>query len=128
MGVYLLAHDLGTSGNKASLFTEEGALVKSMTCSYGLDVKNGNWAEQNADDWWQAVCDSTKALLEEINPADVAGVSFSGQMMGALCVDSEGNPLRPAIIWADMRATEFISELREKIDDLTYYKLTGQSA
>ncbi len=125
MAVYLLAHDLGTSGNKASLFTEDGALVKSMTCSYGLDVKNGNWAEQNADDWWQAVCDSTKALLEGINPAEVAGVSFSGQMMGALCVDSEGNPLRPAIIWADMRATEIISELHEKIDDLTYYKLTG---
>lgn len=125
MAVYLLAHDLGTSGNKASLFDENGALVKSMTCSYPLDVKNGNWAEQNADDWWKAVCDSTRALLDGVNPADIAGVSFSGQMMGALCVDRDGNPLRPSIIWADMRAADLVDGLRKNIGEMEYYKLTG---
>ncbi len=28
---YILAHDLGTSGNKATLFTTEGKLVGSVT-------------------------------------------------------------------------------------------------
>ena len=125
MAVYLLAHDLGTSGNKASLFDENGALIKSMTAAYPLDVRNGNWAEQNADDWWNAVCESTKSLLDGINPHDIAGVSFSGQMMGALCVDCEGNPLRPSIIWADMRAADIIDELHGKISDMDYYRLTG---
>ena len=40
---YLLAHDLGTSGNKATLFSEDGKLVKSVTESYDTVYKNNNW-------------------------------------------------------------------------------------
>ena len=65
---YLLAHDLGTSGNKATLYSTDGALVKSITYSYSLKVSNGNWAEQDPLDWWRAVCEGTRALTEEINP------------------------------------------------------------
>ena len=56
MPTYLLAHDLGTSGNKATLFTSEGKLVKSTVYSYDLHVHYGTWIDQNADDWWKAVC------------------------------------------------------------------------
>lgn len=87
MPTYLLAHDLGTSGNKATLFTSEGKLVKSTVYSYDLHVHYGTWIDQNADDWWKAVCETTKDLLADINPADVAAVSFSGTMMACLCVD-----------------------------------------
>lgn len=43
MGKYLLAHDLGTSGNKATLFSTEGQLIASCTyniasCTYNYDV------------------------------------------------------------------------------------------
>ena len=51
MKSYLLAHDLGTSGNKATLYTTEGELVKSITYGYGLKVTNGNWGEQDPMDW-----------------------------------------------------------------------------
>ena len=34
---YVLAHDLGTSGNKATLFSEEGALIGSMVYAYDTD-------------------------------------------------------------------------------------------
>lgn len=68
MPTYLLAHDLGTSGNKATLFTSEGKLVKSTVYSYDLHVHYGTWIDQNADDWWKAVCETTKALLADINP------------------------------------------------------------
>lgn len=81
MPKYILAHDLGTSGNKASLFTEEGKMIGSEVASYDVHYFNGTWAEQNADDWWQAVCHSTKSLINrlDINPSNIAVVSFSGQ-------------------------------------------------
>ena len=47
---YLLAHDLGTSGNKSTLYTPEGRLVASVTCSYPTHYFNGNWAEQDPED------------------------------------------------------------------------------
>jgi len=122
---YLLAHDLGTSGNKATVFSTDGKLIYSCTESYGCHYFNGCWAEQDPADWWQAVVNSTKRILEKVDAADIAGISFSGQMMGCLCLDSDGNPLRPSIIWADMRATKESDALAEKISADRFYKLTG---
>ena len=56
---------------------------------------------------------------------DIAAVSFSGQMMGCVCVDKAGTPLRNAIIWADMRATEQEAKIRQRIDENEFYHLTG---
>ena len=82
MPKYLLAHDLGTSGNKATLYDTEGALVASRTVAYPTHYFNGNWAEQDPAHWWQAVCESTRALAAQVNPADISVVALSGQMMG----------------------------------------------
>ena len=90
---YLLAHDVGTSSNKATLFTVEGALVRSHTSPYGTRYFNHSWAEQSPQAWWQAVCQSTEALLQGIDAAEIAAVSVSGQMMGCLCVDRNGTSL-----------------------------------
>ena len=89
---YILAHDLGTSGNKATLFSEEGSLVASVTQHYPVYYSNGNWAEQDPTDWWNAVVESTQQLVTHVDPADIAAVSFSGQMMGCVCVDKAGTP------------------------------------
>lgn len=124
---YLIAHDIGTSGDKATLFTEEGKLLGSVTENYEVHFFHGNWAEQEAEDWWNAVCKTTRLLLLEqgISPADVAVISFSGQMMGCLCVDRAGKPLRPSIIWADQRAVEESSRIREKMNDWEFYQIVG---
>ncbi|MDO4571459.1 MAG: xylulokinase [Planctomycetia bacterium] len=122
---YLLAHDLGTSGNKAVLYDSCGNLIKSRTHSYPLFISNGNWAEQRAEDWWEAVCLTTRELLEGINPAEIAAVSFSGQMMGCLCVDEKGTPLRNAMIWADLRSTKEEQFVRSQIEEERFYKITG---
>lgn len=89
MSKYVIAHDLGTSGNKATLFNEEGMLVASYVASYRTDYAAGNRAEQNPADWWKAIIETTHALLQIVSPDDIAGVALSGQMMGCLCVDKK---------------------------------------
>lgn len=113
--MYILAHDLGTTGDKATLFDDSGSVVASTFAPYVTAYPHPGWAEQDAAEWWRAVCDSTRALLSEsdIASGDVAAVSFSGMMNGALLVDARGEPLHPAIIWADQRATaeaQFLAE------------------
>lgn len=122
---YLIAHDLGTSGNKATLFTIDGKLVKSITYSYNTNFFNGNWAEQNPLDWWKAVCETNKLLLKDIDKNQVAGLGFSGQMMGCVCVDRDGNLLRDAIIWADQRGVAEEQSLKNKIDEKEFYNIVG---
>lgn len=125
MEQYIIAHDLGTSGNKATLYSLDGRLVKSTVYSYELIVEKATYAEQRADDWWKAVCETTKLLLQDIPAGQIAAVSFSGQMMGCLCVDKEGLPLHNALIWADMRSTPQEMQIRERIDAFDFYRITG---
>jgi len=125
MPQYLLAHDLGTSGNKATLFDTDGRMVASQTSAYDTNYFNNNWAQQNPADWWRAVCESSKALLEEIDPGDVAAVALSGQMMGCLPVGADGRPLRPSMIYCDQRATEQADRLTREIRPEEFYAIVG---
>jgi len=121
----ILAHDLGTSGNKATLFDESGALVASKTATYPTDYADGNRAEQNPEDWWKAVVDATRALLTEVKDVEVLAVALSGQMMGCLCVDNAGKPLRPHLLYCDQRSVEQEKILSERIDPVEFYTITG---
>lgn len=124
---YILAHDLGTTGNKATLYDPEGRLVASAFDSYETEFAHTGWAEQNPDDWWRAVCNSTQALLGESGVAkdDIACITFSGQMMGCVPLDAQARPLRKAIIWADQRSVEQEHWVSEHIDRAEVYRITG---
>lgn len=127
MSRYILAHDLGTTGNKATLFDAEGQLVASHLESYGVSYPQANWAEQNPDDWWRAVIASTRSLLADsaVSAADIAAVAFSGQMMGIVPIDAQGRPLRSAIIWADQRAVDEANSIETACGAEGVYQLTG---
>ncbi|MCU1635064.1 MAG: xylulokinase [Cryobacterium sp.] len=123
----IIAHDLGTTANKASLHHEDGRLVSAVTVGYGVHFAAGGVAEQNPDDWWNGVVEATRALLARagVSPADVTGVSVSGQMMGAVLLDAGYQPVRPAIIWADTRSTAQTAQLEEAIGKERAYSLLG---
>ena len=75
---YLLAHDFGTSGDKASLFTTEGKFVATKTTGYpSITLSNGG-VEQDPDEWWTAFCNSTKELTKDIDVKDIIAVGFDG--------------------------------------------------
>lgn len=127
MAKYILAYDLGTTGNKSTIFDLNGSVIESSFFEYKTNYFGNNCAEQNALDWWEAVCVSTKKMLKnsKINNKDIACVSFSGHMMGCLPVDKKGEPLRSAIIWVDSRSVEQANLLVEKIGMEEGYKITG---
>ncbi|MCL2544968.1 MAG: FGGY family carbohydrate kinase, partial [Clostridia bacterium] len=93
---YILAHDLGTSGNKATLYDLEGNIASSIVSAYPTHYPFDGAVEHDPAQWWQAVCACTRELLERsgVPAADIACVSFSDIMMGCLVVDKEGNALR----------------------------------
>jgi xylulokinase len=127
MKQFILAHDLGTTGNKASLYDAEGTLLGSSLSEYGTKFEHTGWAEQNPEDWWQAVCASSKELISQtkINKNDIACIVFSGQMMGCVALDKYAKPLRNALIWADQRSTKQEQWLSEQISPEKVYRITG---
>lgn len=125
MKQYLIAHDLGTSGDKATLFTRDGEMIASAVVSYEVNFFDGNRAEQDPKDWWNAFCKANREILKGIDGRQVAAVSFSGQMQGCLVVDRQGMPLLPAIIWADQRTVREAALLEERLGADHIYELTG---
>jgi len=124
---YLLAHDLGTTGDKATLFTTKGELIASSYVEYPTVHPEPTWAEQNPNDWWKAFVAATKSLLSrsKISPERILGLSFSGQMLGCLPVDEKGAPLRASIIWMDQRSVKQAEHMKRRVGEEQYYKTTG---
>jgi xylulokinase len=127
MADLILAHDLGTTGNKASLFDTSGELVASAYVAYETTYARPGWAEQDPADWWRAAGASTQKLLHDSGreASEIGVISFSGEMMGCTPVDAEGRPLRTSIIWADQRAEAQAALIAQRVGREQMYQITG---
>lgn len=133
---FLLGVDIGTSGTKTVLFDELGNTVASALAEYPLYQPKGGWAEQDPEDWWKATCDTIRAVLSKsgVNPSEVKGLGLSGQMHGAVLLDSDNRVLRKAIIWCDQRSSAECDQItsiigRERLIEITANPaLTGFTA
>src|SRR5690606_33860361 len=114
-------------GDKASLHHDDGRLAASVTVPYPAHFAAGGVAEQDPRDWWDAVVAATRELLSRTGttPSQVAGLVVSGQMMGAVLLDGDGEPVRPAIIWADTRSGEQQRQLESALGAEHAYELLG---
>ncbi len=106
----LIGYDIGSSSVKATLLdadtgkvvTSEGLPKVEMTIS----APQKDWAEQDPDIWWKYIIDTTHAIVKtgNIQKGEVKAIGISYQMHGLVCVDKNGNVIRPSIIWCDSRA------------------------
>ncbi len=108
MAKYIIAHDVGTTNNKAVLVGVGGEVHGKVLHPYDIKYPRPGWAEQDPEDWWSAVTSTTKQLLSEtgVSPADILCLTFSTQMLGIVPMDEKGVALRQGIIWMDNRAAE----------------------
>jgi xylulokinase len=123
----IIAHDLGTTGNKASLHDESGRLLQAVTVTYPTRYAAGGVAEQDPDQWWHAVREATHRLVAggRARPEQVTAIGMSGQMMGAVFLDGGLRPLGPALIWADNRARQQAKRLAGRLDAERAYRILG---
>jgi len=114
---YLIGIDLGTSGTKTVLFNEDGEVISSATEEYPLYQPNNGWAEQDPGDWWNACITALKRVLADskVNPVDISGIGFSGQMHGLVMLDELGGVVRKSIIWCDGRTAAECAEIESKV-------------
>lgn len=121
----IIAHDLGTSGNKATIHTDDAEIIQAAEVSYPVAYGSQGEAEQNPLDWWNAVVVATRKLLQYTDPKSVEAVCVSGQMMGLVALDCHYQPLRSALIWSDQRATQESEYLNNCLGSQYLYTLTG---
>lgn len=108
-----LGLDLGTSGLKAVLCDQDQKIVAQNNQPLSISYPQPKWSEQNPEDWWDAVKTSL-IVLKQSHPAEmkkVVSIGLAGQMHGAVLLDADGEVLRPAILWNDVRSDDECKEL-----------------
>ncbi|MGB4044653.1 MAG: FGGY family carbohydrate kinase, partial [Halanaerobiales bacterium] len=113
---YLLGLDIGTSGVKGLLLSAEGEIKLTLTENYPLYTPHPGWAEQNPEDWWEATSKCIRGIISKsgIDPAEIKGISFSGQMHSSVFLDENMEIIRPAILWSDTRTSKQCQEIYER--------------
>ncbi|WP_417701482.1 xylulokinase [Pseudophaeobacter sp.] len=113
-----LGLDLGTSGVKALLIDEDQIVLAEGHSALEVDRPAPLWSEQDPMAWI-AACEAAIDQLRASAPtafAALRGIAVSGQMHGATLLDKDDQPLRPAILWNDGRASIECGELDARAD------------
>jgi xylulokinase len=122
-----LGIDVGTGGTRALVIDNQGKVVASASAEHeNFASPKPGWAEQDPRDWWRACGEAVRKAFRSsgIRADDIACVGFSGQMHGAVLLDSQDEVVRSAIIWCDQRSEAQSRELEEMFGRDTLIRLT----
>lgn len=106
----VLAIDLGTSGCKCALVTLDGEVQAWAFRPVALHVQ-GVQAEQDPQDWWQALLEAADELLaaDAQRRRRVTAVCCSTQTEVTVCLDRQGEPIGRAFSWLDARGAQALA-------------------
>ncbi|MFP7674653.1 ribulokinase [Marivita sp. S0852] len=105
---FFLAADGGTESLRARIYDLDGVCLASHAEPYDTRFSPGARAEQNPDDWWNSLCKATRACLTEAGIAgdQIDAMAYATTCCSVVALDASGTPLRPALLWMDVRADQ----------------------
>lgn len=123
----LLGIDIGTSACKVAVFDEDGKVLAQANRPYQVYYPQSGWAEQNPEEWWEAICGAVRAVLseQEVNAEQIRGIGVDGQSWSAIPVDENGNVLHNTPIWMDTRARHLCESVKEEIGADEIFRVAG---
>jgi len=100
--------DGGTEGIRAGVFDLSGHPLAFAAQSYPTAFPRPSWAEQDPQSWWEAAGLAVREAVRKagIDPRDVSAISADTTNCSVVALDRDGVPVRPALIWMDVRAAE----------------------
>ena len=124
---YLIGIDVGTSATKTVLFDEKGRVIASASREYSLYQPQNGWAEQNPEDWREAVLETLTQVVAEsgVKKEAVKGIGISGQMHGLVMLDEKNEVIRPSIIWCDQRTSAEVEDMGKLIPKERWIEITA---
>ncbi|WP_417529217.1 xylulokinase [Marinomonas shanghaiensis] len=113
-----LGLDLGTSGLKGVVIDDKGNVLVQESVALEVDSPHAMWSEQDPESWWLAFIDVIQQLQQRLDLSKLKAIGLSGQMHGATLLNSQGEVLRPCILWNDGRSQAQCQALMAEFPDL----------
>ena len=112
---YLVGIDNGGTFSKAAIFDEEGRQISVASVPTVTITPKSGYTERDMDELWKVNAEAVRKSIEksEINPADIAGVSFAGHGKGLYMVGKDKKPSYHGIISTDARAWEYVERWKK---------------
>lgn len=109
---YLMGIDNGGTFSKAALFDEDGRQISIASVPTVTITPKPGYTERDMEELWRVNAKAVKQAIEksEINPSQIAGVSFSGHGKGLYLVGEDGKPAYNGILSTDARAWEYVKK------------------
>jgi len=126
----VLGLDVSTTASKAICIDSKGNICGVAANEHQLLRPYPLWSEQNPEDWWSAMRQSIRSVMESpsVNPEQIVGIGLTGQMHGLVLMDTDHQVLRPAILWNDGRSASQCEMMREHIGRENLVAITGNDA
>ncbi|MDO4345090.1 MAG: FGGY-family carbohydrate kinase [Eubacteriales bacterium] len=121
----LLGIDLGTSNCKCVAFSEEGQMLAQASVSYTPYSSRPDWMEIDAEVLWDAFVKTVRTVTAWLENDPVNGMAVSTQGETIIPVDTNGEPICPALMNADNRAKSQIGKLEQRLGRRRIYDITG---
>ena len=130
MGRVYLGVDIGTTSAKCLAAAEDGRILAFAQQSYMMSHPREGWAEQDANDYWQALVATVRACVEQCEREglprhSVAALALSTQGDTLVVTDRHGKSLLPAVSWMDARGSEEHAQLLSEAGAGFWYEQTG---
>ena len=122
---FILAIDHGTGGPKAAIVSTHGEVLEWAFQEVPLHLIKGGGAEQDPDDWWNAILKTSKKVIDSgcVPVENIVGICNTSQWNGTVALDKDGNHLMNAIIWMDSRGAPYIEKLHKSLIQVSGYSL-----
>jgi FGGY-family pentulose kinase len=122
-GPYLMGIDYGTGGVRVGLFDRAGTPAVFHSVEFGTSHPRPGQAEQDPHTWWTSLVEAVKGALQQSGVAaeEIAGIGVDTTASTVLAMDRHDRPLRPAIMWMDVRATDEAARIQESGDPALKY-------
>lgn len=105
-----VAVDCSTTGVKCIVWDENGKAISSARVSLDLSVPRPGTGEQDPNQWWSATCEAVRSATRDLDPLRLASICIAHQRETFVCLDVDGKPVRPAMLWLDSRAGAEVEE------------------
>jgi ribulokinase len=105
---YVIGIDGGTESLRVGIYDLDGNPITYSSVPYSTAFPHPGWAEQDPDAWWSALVEAVPEALAAsgIDPADVIGLGVDTTACTLVFLDENKRPLRPALLWMDVRASD----------------------
>lgn len=120
---YVLGIDCGTQSLRTGIFDLSGKPVVYAVREYPIHYPKVSWAEQDPADWWRAAKETVAECLGRgrVRPGDVTGIGLDGTACTVVAASENGEPLRPGILWMDVRAHDQAQRVTDTGDPVLKY-------